>query len=75
VKRSPEPAPRTDPLTVLIGGTAAGTVTSNPSGINCAGATVSCTGWFAEGASVALTATPRSGLRVRRARAERSGSE
>jgi RHS repeat-associated protein len=53
---------RTDPLTVIIGGTASGTVTSSPGGIACAGSAVSCTGWFAEGTVVALTATPDSGL-------------
>jgi RHS repeat-associated protein len=56
-----EPA-RTDPLTVMIGGTSSGTVTSSPSGITCAGSTVSCTGWFGEGIEVALTATPDAGL-------------
>jgi RHS repeat-associated protein len=53
---------RADPLTVLLGGTAAGTVTSTPAGITCAGGTVSCTGWFAEGDTVALTATPDTGM-------------
>ena len=58
---APEPV-RTDPLTVIIGGTSSGTVTSNPGGITCAGATVSCTGWFPEGAPVTLTATPDAGM-------------
>ena len=58
---APEPA-RTDPLTITIGGTSSGTVTSSPGGITCAGSTVSCTGWFPEGAPVTLTATPDTGM-------------
>ena len=45
-------------LTVQSSGTGKGTVTSNPSGINC-GAT--CSASFASGASVTLTATPNTG--------------
>jgi len=56
-----EPA-RTDRLTVTIGGTGAGTVTSSPGGINCAGSVVSCTGAFPEGSSVTLTAAPDTGM-------------
>ena len=59
----PAAAPaRTDPLTVILGGTSSGTVSSSPGGITCAGSTVSCTGWFAEGTTVTLTATPDPGL-------------
>ena len=59
---TPEPSTRTDPLTVVIGGTSSGLVTSSPAGITCAGSTVSCTGWFGEGTPVTLTATPDPGM-------------
>jgi len=49
-------AAQTFTLTVKIGGDAAGTVTSNPDGLQCAGAT--CTGVFAAGSQVQLTASP-----------------
>ncbi|MBL8260204.1 MAG: hypothetical protein JNM60_10385, partial [Candidatus Competibacteraceae bacterium] len=45
-------------LTVAKAGTGAGTVVSNPAGINCGSA---CSYGFASGASVTLTATPASG--------------
>ncbi|GIW24984.1 MAG: hypothetical protein KatS3mg069_1251 [Meiothermus sp.] len=45
-------------LTVNKNGTGSGTVTSNPTGINC-GAT--CSASFAQGTTVTLTATPASG--------------
>ncbi|WP_448383405.1 M6 family metalloprotease domain-containing protein [Desulfosoma sp.] len=45
-------------LTVNKSGTGSGTVTSNPSGINCGSA---CSGQFTAGTSVTLTATPASG--------------
>ncbi len=46
------------PLTVNLAGTGSGTVTSNPSSINCP--TV-CSANFASGTSVTLTATPANG--------------
>ena len=45
-------------LTVTKAGSGAGTVTSNPAGINCGSA---CSYGFASGASVTLTAAPASG--------------
>jgi hypothetical protein len=48
----------TDRLTVIIGGTGTGTVTSNPSGIACPG---TCAADFATGTTVTLTATPTNG--------------
>jgi hypothetical protein len=42
-------------LTIVKSGTGSGTVTSNPTGINCGSA---CTYQFASGSSVTLTATP-----------------
>jgi len=50
--------PATYSLTVSKTGTGSGTVTSAPAGVSC-GAT--CTGKFAEGAEVTLSATPASG--------------
>src|ERR1019366_2893636 len=46
-------------LTVQNAGTGAGTVTSNPSSINCG---QTCTASFASGTSVTLTATPNTGF-------------
>lgn len=48
----------TDRLTVNLGGTGSGTVTSNPSGISCPGI---CAGDFAVGTTVTLTAAPTNG--------------
>ena len=48
----------TDRLTVNLGGTGSGTVTSNPSGISCPGI---CAGDFAAGTTVTLTAAPTNG--------------
>jgi hypothetical protein len=48
----------TDRLTVSLGGTGTGTVTSNPSGISCPG---TCAADFATGITVTLTATPTNG--------------
>ena len=45
-------------LTVNFAGAGAGTVTSSPSGINCATTNGSCTASFASGTPVTLTATP-----------------
>jgi hypothetical protein len=45
-------------LTVDFGGTGAGTVSSQPAGINCASTAGSCSGTFATGTTVVLTATP-----------------
>ncbi len=45
-------------LTVASAGTASGTVTSSPAGINCPG---SCTASFSKGAAVVLTATAADG--------------
>jgi hypothetical protein len=59
------PASDADPNAVgvllTIAGAGTGTVTSSPAGLACAGSEVSCTGWFAEGATVTLTATPAPG--------------
>src|SRR5206468_3453628 len=46
-------------VTVVIGGTGSGTITSKPSGINCSAGT--CTGTFNTGTNVSLTATAGSG--------------
>ena len=48
----------TDRLTVSLGGTGTGTVTSNPSGISCPRA---CAADFATGITVTITATPTNG--------------
>jgi Divergent InlB B-repeat domain len=53
---SAPPPPMT--LTVTIGGTAVGTVTSNPGGISCPG---TCIANFSAGTTVSLTATPAVG--------------
>jgi hypothetical protein len=45
-------------LTVTFMGNGSGTVTSSPSGINCANTDTSCTASFASGTSITLTATP-----------------
>ncbi len=45
-------------LSVSVAGTGAGTVTSNPAGINCG---ASCNSVFPEGTQVILTATPAAG--------------
>jgi Divergent InlB B-repeat domain len=45
-------------LTVSLGGSGSGTVTSSPGSINCG---IVCSGAFAAGAEIALTATPASG--------------
>ena len=45
-------------LTVAVGGSGSGTVTSSPSGINCGSA---CSASFASGSQVTLTATPAPG--------------
>ena len=37
-------------------------MTSSPAGLACGGQAISCTGWFAEGATITLTATPDSGV-------------
>jgi RHS repeat-associated protein len=59
------PASDADPTAVgvllTIAGAGTGTVTSSPAGLACAGSEVSCAGWFAEGATVTLTATPAAG--------------
>ncbi len=47
-------------LTVNVGGNGTGAVTSSPPGIDCPA--VSCTGTFAVGATVQLTATPTAGV-------------
>jgi YVTN family beta-propeller protein len=47
------------PLNVIKAGNGAGTVTSSPAGINCG---TTCSFNFASGSSVALTATPASGM-------------
>jgi uncharacterized repeat protein (TIGR02543 family) len=52
-----EPAPTQYPLTVEVAGTGGGTVTSNPSGINCG---EDCTQNYNEGTEVTLTAQPSS---------------
>jgi hypothetical protein len=48
----------TFPLTLTIAGSGSGSVVSSPAGINC---TVSCTGNFAQGQNVTLSATPSPG--------------
>ncbi len=65
---APEAAPLADgapppvvALTVGLGGVTSGTVTSSPAGISCGGPGLVCTGWFAEGTTVTLTATPDAG--------------
>jgi List-Bact-rpt repeat protein len=45
-------------LTVVFAGNGSGTVTSSPSGINCANTAASCSASFSSGTSVTLTATP-----------------
>jgi hypothetical protein len=45
-------------ITVTFLGTGAGTITSSPSGVSCASSAGSCTGTFASGATVILTAVP-----------------
>jgi hypothetical protein len=45
-------------VTVSFLGTGTGTVSSSPSGLNCASTGGTCTGTFATGATVVLTATP-----------------
>jgi YVTN family beta-propeller protein len=45
-------------LSVAVGGSGSGAVTSNPSGINCPGA---CSAGYAQGSQVVLTAAPASG--------------
>ena len=59
----PEPDPDPDPgqvfaLTVTLGGTGSGTVTSNPSGIDCG---TDCEEGYPEGTVVTLTPTPLAG--------------
>jgi RHS repeat-associated protein len=54
-------APAAVALTVGLGGVTSGTVTSNPVGVSCGGQGLVCTGWFAEGTTVVLTATPDAG--------------
>ncbi len=61
-----EPRPTPGPslavaLTVSLPGTGSGLVTSSPAGLSCGGTAISCTGWFAEHATVTLTATPEAG--------------
>lgn len=53
-----EPAPEEFALTVSLAGTGSGTVTSSPGSINCG---IACSGAFAAGTEVTLTATPASG--------------
>lgn len=55
----PEVGPVLRTLTVAVGGSGSGTVTSSPPGITCASA--SCSATFADGTSVTLTATPGGG--------------
>ncbi len=57
----PPPAPPAQPVTVSVTGTGTGQVTSSPTGLTCGPYEVTCTGWFAEGATVTLTATPDAG--------------
>jgi hypothetical protein len=45
-------------VTVAFGGTGAGTVSSQPAGINCASTGGPCVGTFATGTTIVLTATP-----------------
>lgn len=52
------PPPAQDTLTVSSAGTGAGTVTSSPAGISCPG---TCSGSYAPGTPVTLTATPAAG--------------
>jgi len=51
-------AASTDRLTVTVGGSGIGIVTSNPSGISCPG---TCAAVFATGSNVTITATPDNG--------------
>jgi Bacterial Ig-like domain (group 2)/Divergent InlB B-repeat domain len=45
-------------LTVTFMGNGSGTVTSSPSGINCANTNINCAASFASGTPITLTATP-----------------
>ena len=54
----PPPPPGSSTLSVSKIGTGSGTVTSNPTGINCGG---DCSQSYTDGTSVSLTATPASG--------------
>jgi len=54
-----QPPPGTFTLSVTKAGTGTGTVSSNPAGISCGG---TCSASFAQGTTVALTATPDSGF-------------
>ncbi len=54
----PPVPPVTNLLTVSVAGTGSGSVTSNPTGINCG---VDCTESYATGTPVTLTATPTAG--------------
>jgi len=58
---APPPAPPAQPVTVSVTGTGTGLVTSSPAGLTCGPYEVTYTGWFAEGATVTLTATPDAG--------------
>ena len=55
---NPPPPPGSYTLTVSKGGTGTGSVTSNPTGIDCGG---TCSAPFTSGAIVTLTATPTGG--------------
>jgi hypothetical protein len=59
---TPAPAAPRAALSVLVNlaGSGTGTVSSDPTGVSCAGHDVSCNGWFAEGTTVTLTATASS---------------
>jgi hypothetical protein len=52
-------AAATTPFSLMVTASAGGSVNSSPGGIQCAGAT--CSAAFAQGSSVALTATPAAG--------------
>lgn len=57
---TPGTGPTTHTLSVHIGGSGAGTVAADVNGLQCSGST--CTGKFAEGTSVQLSATPTTGI-------------
>lgn len=49
-------------LTVTVDGIGTGTVTSQPAGVSCPSTQTPCTGTFAEGTTVVLTAAPAEGM-------------